>query len=61
MKEPSGTNSSKTSSERKYVCLPQNSQLEQKAIEDNGGHAAGDHLFPFRTEKLSPAGPMVLQ
>ena len=23
--------------------------------------AAGSHLFPFRTEKLSPVAPMVLQ
>ena len=23
--------------------------------------AAGSHLFPFRTEKLSPPAPMVLQ
>ena len=23
--------------------------------------AAGSHLFPFRTEKLSPPSPMVLQ
>ena len=23
--------------------------------------AAGPHLFPFRTEKLSPPAPMVLQ
>jgi len=23
--------------------------------------AAGSHLFPFRTEKLSPFAPMVLQ
>ena len=23
--------------------------------------AAGSHLFPFRTEKLSPLAPMVLQ
>ena len=23
--------------------------------------AAGSHLFPFRTEKLSPSSPMVLQ
>ncbi len=29
--------------------------------EENGGNYAGDHLFPFRTEKLSPVVPMVLQ
>jgi hypothetical protein len=26
----------------------------------NGGYRAGEHLFPFRTESLSPAPPMVL-
>ena len=26
-----------------------------------GGYSDGDHLFPFRTEKLSPPAPMVLQ
>jgi hypothetical protein len=26
-----------------------------------GGFAEGVHLFPFRTEKLSPSWPMVLQ
>ena len=25
-----------------------------------GGYGAGVHLFPFRTEKLSPASPMIL-
>ena len=27
---------------------------------DCGGYSAGAHLFPFRTEKLKPAAPMVL-
>ena len=27
---------------------------------DNGDNSAGVHLFPFRTEKLSPVAPMVL-
>jgi hypothetical protein len=26
----------------------------------DGGYGAGDHLFPSRTEKLSPAPPMIL-
>ena len=30
------------------------------ATRNNGGFSAGVHLFPFRTEKLSPAAPMVL-
>lgn len=25
-----------------------------------GGYCVGDHLFPFRTESLSPIAPMVL-
>ena len=25
-----------------------------------GGFSEGDHLFPFRTEQLSPSAPMVL-
>jgi hypothetical protein len=25
-----------------------------------GGYSIGDHLFPFRTEKLSPIAQMVL-
>ena len=25
-----------------------------------GGYSEGVHLFPFRTEKLSPSAPMVL-
>ena len=28
--------------------------------ETSGGYDAGAHLFPFRTEKLSPAVPMIL-
>ena len=27
----------------------------------NGGYSVGVHLFPFRTEQLSPIAPMVLQ
>ncbi len=27
----------------------------------DGGYRAGVHLFPFRTEKLSPAPPMILR
>ena len=31
-----------------------------KTCHDNGGQSAGVHLFPFRTESLSPVAPMVL-
>jgi hypothetical protein len=26
-----------------------------------GGYRVGEHLLPFRTEKLSPTSPMILQ
>ena len=29
-------------------------------LKNIGGYSKGDHLFPFRTEKLSPLAPMVL-
>ena len=29
--------------------------------EPSGGYGAGAHLFPFRTEKLSPAATMILR
>ena len=32
----------------------------QSLKETSGGYDAGAHLFPFRTEKLSPAVPMIL-
>ena len=34
-----------------------NSQL----LRNSGAYIGGVHLFPFRTEKLSPPEPMVLQ
>ena len=44
----------------KYVAL-----LSREARDDSDGKikaaiASGIHLFPFRTEKLSPTAPMVL-
>ena len=39
----------------RYSVLHDMRRLNQVAI------AAGSHLFPFRTEKLSPSSPMVLQ
>ena len=32
----------------------------QDIEETNGDYSAEVHLFPFRTEKLSPAAPMIL-
>ena len=62
MSKPSGTNYPKTfrvytSSVRFLLCV-----LRQCAKTITfGGYGAGVHLFPFRTEKLSPLAPMVLQ
>ena len=44
-----------------YLCC---ALAKARAIKNNtssyGGIAEGVHLFPFRTEKLSPSWPMVL-
>ena len=34
--------------------------LSQKYVSLYGVYSGGDHLFPFRTEKLSPPAQMVL-
>lgn len=34
--------------------------LNTTAYASNGGFSPGVHLFPFRTESLSPGAPMVL-
>ena len=39
---------------RKYACIP------KRRKRNVGGYSKGDHLFPFRTEKLSPLALMVL-
>ena len=31
------------------------------SVRSYGDYSGGDHLFPFRTEKLSPPAQMVLQ
>ena len=33
----------------------------EAAERKSGGYGAGAHLFPFRTEKLSPAATMILR
>ena len=33
---------------------------DHRPRDDNGGYGSGEHLFPSRTEKLSPDAPMVL-
>ena len=35
-------------------------RLQEAAQRDCGDNSAGAHLFPFRTEKLRPAAPMIL-
>jgi hypothetical protein len=37
---------------------PLNQPINQR---NSGAYIGGVHLFPFRTEKLSPPEPMVLQ
>jgi len=37
-----------------------NQQSQNQPSRPYGGYAGGVHLFPYRTEKLSPPWPMVL-
>ena len=59
--EPTRTNSPITfvSSFRSSLSRHTGSRLGVPETQ-SGGDAAGPHLFPFRTEKLSPQAPMVL-
>ena len=59
--EPTRTNSPITfgSSFRSSLSRHTGSRLGVPEVK-SGGDAAGPHLFPFRTEKLSPHAPMVL-
>ena len=45
------------------VCLFSPIRKGRKAgpRDTSGGYGAGAHLFPFRTEKLSPAATMILR
>ena len=40
---------------------PSLSHLEVPPRDTSGGYGAGAHLFPSRTEKLSPAAAMILR
>ena len=40
--------------------LPRGSHQNTATPASNGGFSPGVHLFPFRTEPLSPGAPMVL-
>ena len=43
-----------------HVLSPPNSLVEKGTERHVGGHCEGAHLFPSRTEQLSPSAPMVL-
>ena len=43
------------------VYMERNNNEATLSSNDNGGNCIGDHLFPFRTEKLRPIAPMVLE
>ena len=70
MSKPSGTNNpntfrscSKKTRQRRRVGLVSVCQSHTAAVplrRDCGDYSVGAHLFPFRTEKLSPTAPMVL-
>ena len=45
---------------RYYPHYPSPPFREAGRVRSYGGIAGGVHLFPFRTEKLSPSWPMVL-
>ena len=56
MPKPSGTNHPKAFRER-------SSRVSSAESAEGyfGGYGDGVHLFPFRTEKLSPSSPMILR
>ena len=37
------------------------SARQKNRAQENGGYGSGEHLFPSRTEKLSPPAQLVLQ
>ena len=42
------------------MILPVVESSKGQQVASNGGFSPGVHLFPFRTESLSPGAPMVL-
>ena len=60
MSKPSNTNNPKTSLVE-LSCMYEKMSIKEMILRDIfGGYRAGEHLLPFRTEKLSPASPMIL-
>ena len=60
MSKPSNTNNPKTSLVE-LSCMYEKLSIKEMILRDIfGGYRAGEHLLPFRTEKLSPASPMIL-
>ena len=61
MSKPSNTNNPNSSLEKLYCMSGCQRNKNRREIRDIfGGYRAGEHLLPFRTEKLSPASPMIL-
>ena len=61
MSKPSNTNYPNSSLEKLYCMSGCQRYKDRREIRDIfGGYRAGEHLLPFRTEKLSPASPMIL-
>lgn len=62
MSKLSNTNNPKFSLEGRSLnsfCMSKVGQKKYKIF--IGGYREGEHLLPFRTEKLSPLSPMILQ
>ena len=65
--EPSGTNGPSASAARAYArrvgrpCVRLHPSIRSAPPRDERRQGAGAHLFPFRTEKLSPAAAMILR
>lgn len=60
MSKPSNTNHPNSSVRDSIVCPDVREQPKRVIRDIFGGYRAGEHLLPFRTEKLSPASPMIL-
>ena len=60
MSKPSNTNNPKASDMFISCMYDDVIELKRDIRAIFGGYRAGEHLLPFRTEKLSPASPMIL-
>ena len=61
MSKPSNTNHPNSSVRDSIVCPDVREQPKRDIRDIFGGYRVGEHLLPFRTEKLSPTSPMILQ